>query len=372
MTQKIPEQLEIVDVLPAQPERQGAQARAPQAVHANTSVACRCRRAEAHARGAGLELGPVGRRRPARHAEPHRRRKPCGAARPRCGAASRFSLSIPMDEGGPQTGRILGRRNPKLTMLQASSRSPATRATSRRATTRSRSAAGRRRTGTRSRTPATTGCSTTACRPTAITWTPARRSSASSTSVRSSTRGVLLRRRPAQGRRVVRRAVRDHRRRPRRVRSTAPACAVESGRRRARAHRADALAARGRPASGTPTSRPASASSAVEWLHDHDVAADRHRHARVRAVPVPGRQPVPVPVAHDRPARHRACPRGSSGTSTSSPPTARRRRVRVPARGHAAPDHARQRRTRSRRRPRSSRNRRFDLTNCASRTLKRV
>src|SRR6476646_4770351 len=31
-----------------------------------------------------------------------------------------FSLSIPMDEHGPQTGRILGRKNPELTMLQAS------------------------------------------------------------------------------------------------------------------------------------------------------------------------------------------------------------------------------------------------------------
>ena len=31
-----------------------------------------------------------------------------------------FSLSIPMDEGGPQTGRVLGRKNPTLTMLQVS------------------------------------------------------------------------------------------------------------------------------------------------------------------------------------------------------------------------------------------------------------
>jgi kynurenine formamidase len=31
-----------------------------------------------------------------------------------------FSLSIPMDEHGPQTGRILGRKNPILTTLQAS------------------------------------------------------------------------------------------------------------------------------------------------------------------------------------------------------------------------------------------------------------
>lgn len=31
-----------------------------------------------------------------------------------------FSLSIPMDLDGPQTGRILGRKNPTLTMLQAS------------------------------------------------------------------------------------------------------------------------------------------------------------------------------------------------------------------------------------------------------------
>jgi len=31
-----------------------------------------------------------------------------------------FSLSIPMDEDGPQTGRILGRENPKHTMLVAS------------------------------------------------------------------------------------------------------------------------------------------------------------------------------------------------------------------------------------------------------------
>lgn len=31
-----------------------------------------------------------------------------------------FSLSIPMDQDGPQTGRILGRKNPTLTVLQAS------------------------------------------------------------------------------------------------------------------------------------------------------------------------------------------------------------------------------------------------------------
>jgi kynurenine formamidase len=31
-----------------------------------------------------------------------------------------FSLSIPMNEAGPQTGRVLGRKNPTLTMLQVS------------------------------------------------------------------------------------------------------------------------------------------------------------------------------------------------------------------------------------------------------------
>ncbi len=41
-----------------------------------------------------------------------------GAAAVRRGVS--FSLSIPMDDDGPQTGRILGRKNPQLTMLQAS------------------------------------------------------------------------------------------------------------------------------------------------------------------------------------------------------------------------------------------------------------
>ena len=41
-----------------------------------------------------------------------------GAAAVRRGVS--FSLSIPMDESGPQTGRILGRKNPTLTMLQTS------------------------------------------------------------------------------------------------------------------------------------------------------------------------------------------------------------------------------------------------------------
>ncbi len=41
-----------------------------------------------------------------------------GAAAVRRGVS--FPLSIPMDEHGPQTGRILGRKNPTLTMLQAS------------------------------------------------------------------------------------------------------------------------------------------------------------------------------------------------------------------------------------------------------------
>ncbi|MGZ4714854.1 MAG: cyclase family protein [Acidimicrobiia bacterium] len=41
-----------------------------------------------------------------------------GAACVRRGVS--FSLSIPMDESGPQTGRILGRKNPQLTVLQAS------------------------------------------------------------------------------------------------------------------------------------------------------------------------------------------------------------------------------------------------------------
>lgn len=41
-----------------------------------------------------------------------------GAAAVRRGVS--FSLSIPMDEFGPQTGRILGRKNPELRMLQAS------------------------------------------------------------------------------------------------------------------------------------------------------------------------------------------------------------------------------------------------------------
>jgi kynurenine formamidase len=41
-----------------------------------------------------------------------------GAAAVRRGVS--FSMSIPMDQDGPQTGRILGRKNPQLTMLQAS------------------------------------------------------------------------------------------------------------------------------------------------------------------------------------------------------------------------------------------------------------
>jgi kynurenine formamidase len=41
-----------------------------------------------------------------------------GAAAVRRGVT--FSLSIPMDASGPQTGRILGRKNPQLMMLQAS------------------------------------------------------------------------------------------------------------------------------------------------------------------------------------------------------------------------------------------------------------
>jgi len=41
-----------------------------------------------------------------------------GAAAVRRGVT--FPLSIPMDRDGPQTGRILGRRNPELRMLQAS------------------------------------------------------------------------------------------------------------------------------------------------------------------------------------------------------------------------------------------------------------
>jgi kynurenine formamidase len=41
-----------------------------------------------------------------------------GAAAVRRGVT--FSLSIPMDQRGPQTGRILGRRNPELHVLQAS------------------------------------------------------------------------------------------------------------------------------------------------------------------------------------------------------------------------------------------------------------
>jgi kynurenine formamidase len=41
-----------------------------------------------------------------------------GAACVRRGVS--FSLSIPMDESGPQTGRVLGRKNPQRTMLQVS------------------------------------------------------------------------------------------------------------------------------------------------------------------------------------------------------------------------------------------------------------
>jgi kynurenine formamidase len=41
-----------------------------------------------------------------------------GAAAVRRGVT--FALSIPMDERGPQTGRILGRKNPQLNVLQAS------------------------------------------------------------------------------------------------------------------------------------------------------------------------------------------------------------------------------------------------------------
>jgi hypothetical protein len=96
MTQKVPEQFEIVDVRRAAPPARCSSA-IPQAVH--LMIACPAGRAEG-ARAAALELGTVGRRRPART---------CFITPRRCGAGAtvrrgRRFLRDPFDEDGPQTG----------------------------------------------------------------------------------------------------------------------------------------------------------------------------------------------------------------------------------------------------------------------------
>ena len=137
MMQKIPEQLEIVEVAAAQPDRQGPQARAPQAVRARYARCAPAGRSSRTSRGEGLQLGPVGRRRRAGHAQPHRRgavRR--GAARVRRGAA--FSLSIPMRRAPARRPTVRGHPaaiEPELKMKYVNARSPATPTTSRRPTT---------------------------------------------------------------------------------------------------------------------------------------------------------------------------------------------------------------------------------------------
>ena len=97
------------------------------------------------------------------------------------------------------------------------------------------------------------------------------------------------------------------------------------------------------PATGSATRMPSPGLStqSIEWLRDHDVAAGRHRHDDVRGLPVRGPEGVHA-RAHDPAPRHGPRAGRRTGTSTTSRPTARptasttscssRRRCRSPAR----------------------------------------
>ena len=140
------------------------------------------------ARRPRLQLGPVGRRRPARHAQPHHARGGAARRRARSARAASFSLAIPFDADRAAVGQRAHAASHRTRAAHAHgerARSPATRATSRRATTRSAWARRPPRTGTPSRTPATRSRLYNDTPSAVVTADAARRGSGSSTSARS-------------------------------------------------------------------------------------------------------------------------------------------------------------------------------------------
>ena len=248
-----------------------------------------------------------------------------------------------MDADGPQTGRILGREEPEAPRLQCVVRVHGRPGRLRRpATTSSTTGRSRPRTGTRSRTPATTGCSTTASRRT--------RSSMEAGATRLGiehfgplvTRGLLCD--------VARLKGVEWFDEPYAITGAdldacvdAARAAGRGRRRRARPHRADALAARRATGTATPTSRRASA-----WTRSSGcttTTSPRSRPTRTRLRAVPGRRvanPFLFPV-HMIELRDMGMPQGQQWASRRAGGGLRgRRRLRVPPRGHAAAGHPRE------------------------------
>ena len=211
----------------AQPDGQGAEARAAQAVRGSAgSSAPPCRSTTSSRRSPpGSPTGVAGVPTTSAGRSTSSTTPRCAAVRPRCDAGRPFSLSIPMDAEGPQTGRVMGRENPKHTT-----------------TVTSFAFTGDAGDFQTSDDKVETGLQS------ATHWDalahagyddllyngiPSSRDQRRSTARRSSgsrhfgTDGHPrdpVRRRAAEGRRLVRRAVLDHRRRPGRVRRGTPGC----------------------------------------------------------------------------------------------------------------------------------------------------
>ena len=153
-------------------------------------------------------------------------------------------------------------------------------------------------------------------------------------------RGVLLDVAAGHGRRAPRARLRDHRRRPRRRRSSRPRSRCVPGDVALRAHRPDAAAPRRRHARATTTTRPGLSTAHDRWVRRPRPRRRVHRHLRLRGVAAAGLGGDDG-RAHDPPARHGPAPgpelrpRGAwpptapptASTSSSSPPT----RSRSPA-----------------------------------------
>ena len=212
----------------------------------------------AGARRPRFELGPVGRRRPARHAQPHHARR--GAARASRGAHGARVLAG--DPVRPDRAAVGQRAHARAHQSRAAHLHRQRRVHRRHPRLHDErrlvphGLAGRRRTGTRSRTSATTASSTTTRRTPSCTADGGAARLGIEHFGPVATRGVLLDIARAARRRPLRRQLRDHRRRPRARRGRGRR-RRRAGRRGARAHRADALPARRRQAALLDARRPA-------------------------------------------------------------------------------------------------------------------
>ena len=242
-----------------------------------------------------------------------------GAAAVRRGVS--FSLAIPFDADGPQTGSIPGRINPQRRMLMFN-----TAFTGDRSDFTTSDDAFEMGTQAATHWDALSHVGYDGLLYNGITDDAIDERGAAKLGIEHFgpvvTRGVLLDIARLHGVDGLERRIRDRWRRSRRRPPRARVCAIESGDIVLVRTGNMRLLRRRRQARATPATRPGVGVGAIEWFHDSRGRGGRDRHARVRGLAVRG-SALDAARPHARTCATRGWCRGSCGTSTRWPTTAR-------------------------------------------------